>query len=139
MVVSTARVYPAAFGTVAMRFQAKGAAERQRLIVVHACFQLAASVVICLGFAAIYLNKPPGGHFLTLHSWFGAFAMATCLLNALYGVTKSARFLQWPHLQWKDKGHRFLGSVSFVALIVSCKLGLYNKVTIIHLILCADV
>jgi uncharacterized membrane protein len=128
MLAATACVYPAAFDAVTMRFQAKGVAERRRLLTVHACLQLAAATVLIAGFAAIYMNKPPGKHFLTLHSWVGAVAMATCVMNAFYGVAKSARFLQLPRLQWTDEGHRSLGYISFIALIVACKLGLYNKV-----------
>lgn len=128
MLAATACVYPAAFDAVTMRFQAKGVAERRRLLAIHACLQLAAAAVLCVGFAAIYLNKPPGKHFLTLHSWVGAAAIASCVTNTLYGVAKSERFLQLPRLQWTDEGHCTLGYVSFVALIVACKLGLYNKV-----------
>jgi len=128
MMAATACVYPAAFDAVTMRFQSKTSLERSRLLAIHACLQAIAAVVLCAGFAAIYLNKPPGKHFLTLHSWVGALAISTCILNALYGVAKSARFIQLPRLQWTDATHRSLGYASFVSLITASKLGFYNKV-----------
>ena len=128
MLAATVCVYPAAFDSITMRFQSKTSLEKSRLLAVHASLQMLAAVVLCAGFAAIYLNKPPGKHFLTLHSWIGAFAISTCVLNSLYGVAKSVRFLQLPRLQWTDANHRSLGYISFVSLIAASKLGFYNKV-----------
>jgi hypothetical protein len=86
-------------------------------------------------------------HFLTLHSWFGGVALLLVALSVLGGAFKS---LSVGGLLWVDEVHRQvcrlcrrgLSSVSlacpvqsgyftFILLVVSCILGLFNKVSLL--------
>jgi len=131
MIAATAVLNPAAVDFVTMRFASKNPAERKNLVVMHAALQFGAVICVVLGFASIYYNKPPGKHFLSLHSLVGLAAMGSMAANLLYAQAKSLRFLRLPKLSWTDGVHRALGSISFFLCILASALGLYNKVMLL--------
>jgi hypothetical protein len=138
MLAGTVIFFPAAFDAIAMRFDSKNQQERTNLIVIHGILQLSAFVVLLLGFIAIYQNKPPNKHFLTLHSFLGLLALGLCALNIVGAVYKSfetsiARKGLWslPQIQWRDKIHRKLGATAFICLLCASASGLYNKIVLL--------
>jgi hypothetical protein len=89
MLAGTALFFPSSLDAVVMRFSSRDRRERVLLILVHAALQGCAAAVLSLGFTAIYLNKPAGGHFLTLHSLVGLAALVACALNFTGGFLNS--------------------------------------------------
>ena len=128
MVAATAAIFPAAFDAVTLRFGAKAATERKRLVLCHAVLQTLGLATLLMGYAAIYMNKPADKHLLTLHSWVGMAAIVASVLSWLIGVTNSMRFMAWPQLLWVGGVHRAVGTAAFALLALASASGLYNKV-----------